>query len=79
MWLTSRTLKPDLLVLDEATNAVDVATEPAIYERVRSFLPKATFLVIAHRSTAAEFADRVIRLEGSHIVAEEEASVGNND
>jgi ABC-type multidrug transport system fused ATPase/permease subunit len=71
--------KPDLLVLDEATNAVDVATERAIYKRVRSFLPKATFLVIAHRSAAAELADRVIRLEGGHIVAEEDASVGNND
>jgi subfamily B ATP-binding cassette protein MsbA len=71
--------KPDLLVLDEATNAVDVVTERAIYERVRSFLPKATFLVIAHRSVAAELADRVIRLEGGHIVAGEDASVGNND
>ena len=71
--------KPDLLVLDEATNAVDVATERAIYKRVRSFLPKATFLVIAHRSAAAELADRVIRLEGGQIIAEEEASVGNDD
>ena len=66
-------------MLDEATNAVDVATERAIYERVRSFLPKATILVIAHRSAATGLADRVIRLEGGHIVDEEDASVGNND
>jgi ATP-binding cassette subfamily C protein CydD len=71
--------KPDLLVLDEATNAVDVATERAICQRVRSFLPNTTFLVIAHRSAAAELADLVIRLEGGHIVVEEGASVGNND
>jgi ABC-type multidrug transport system fused ATPase/permease subunit len=58
--------------------AVDVATERAIYKRVRSFLPKTTLLVIAHRSAAAELADRVIRLEGGHIVAEEDASVGND-
>jgi ABC-type multidrug transport system fused ATPase/permease subunit len=62
--------KPDLLVLDEATNAVEVATERAMLERVRSFLPKATFIVIAHRSAAAQLADRVIRLEGGRIVAE---------
>jgi ATP-binding cassette, subfamily B, bacterial MsbA len=71
--------KPDLLVLDEATNAVDVATERAICQRVRSFLPNTTFLVIAHRGAAAELADFVIRLEGGHIVAEQEASVGNDD
>jgi len=61
-------------VLDEATNAVDVGTERAIYERVRRFLPKATLLVIAHRSAAAELADRVIRLEGGHTVAEDAAA-----
>jgi ATP-binding cassette subfamily C protein len=71
--------KPDLLVLDEATNAVDVATERAICQRVRSFLPNTTFLVIAHRSAAAELADLVIRLESGQIVAEQEARFGNDD
>lgn len=64
--------KPDLLVFDEATNAVDVAAERAIYERVRCYLPKTTFLVIAHRSAAAELADQVIRLENGRIVADNE-------
>lgn len=64
--------KPDLLVFDEATNAVDVAAERAIYERVRCYLPNTTFLVIAHRSAAAELADQVIRLESGRIVADRE-------
>jgi ABC-type multidrug transport system fused ATPase/permease subunit len=58
----------DILILDEATNAVDLATEQAIYERIRAERPQLTLLVVAHRSAIGRMADRIVVLEEGRIV-----------
>ena len=54
--------KPDLLILDEATSAVDPAGEAAIAESLRSLPKQCTVLIIAHRGRLTELADRRLLL-----------------
>lgn len=54
--------RPALLILDEATNAIDVATEGTVLANMRCALPKATILVVAHRAETLRFCERVIDL-----------------
>lgn len=70
---------PDLLVLDEATSAVDPATEVRISRALNELTRGRTVVTIAHRLSTAEAADRVlvfddgvIRQDGTHeeLVAE---------
>jgi ABC-type multidrug transport system fused ATPase/permease subunit len=56
--------KPRLLVLDEATSAIDVAGEREILARLRAFEPQATIVIIAHRAESLSLCDRLFRLEG---------------
>ena len=60
--------KPDLLVLDEATNAVDTATELAIQAAISALAGKTTILVIAHRTSTLLSADRVLVMDGGRII-----------
>ena len=48
-------LKPDWLFLDEATSAIDEATETRLYTLLRERLPRATLLSVGHRSTLRPF------------------------
>lgn len=54
--------RPDLLILDEATNALDVNTECLVLNNLRKYYPDLTILIVAHRPTAIDLADRVIEL-----------------
>jgi ABC-type multidrug transport system fused ATPase/permease subunit len=58
-----------VLVLDDATSAVDPVIEAAILADLRSSLATST-LVVAHRTSTIELADRVAFLDGGRIVAE---------
>ena len=58
----------DLLILDEATNAVDLPTELAIYARIRAEFPEQTLLVVAHRSALGRMADRVVRMADGEVL-----------
>jgi ABC-type multidrug transport system fused ATPase/permease subunit len=60
--------EPDLLVLDEATNAVDTATELAIESAISALAGRTTILVIAHRASTLMNADRVLVMDGGRIV-----------
>jgi ATP-binding cassette subfamily C protein len=60
---------PGLLILDEATNAIDVATEQAVIANLRRALPQATILIIAHREETLRACDRVILLETTQTTA----------
>ncbi|WP_326533954.1 ABC transporter ATP-binding protein [Pseudorhodoferax sp.] len=55
--------RPDLLLLDEATAALDEATEAALFLALRAALPGTTVVFVTHRQAALRFADTVWRLQ----------------
>ena len=59
---------PDLLVLDEATSAVDPATEVRIQRALEGLTTGRTSIAIAHRLSTAEAADEVLVFDGGHLV-----------
>ncbi|MCE2530832.1 MAG: ABC transporter ATP-binding protein [Acidimicrobiia bacterium] len=59
---------PDLLVLDEATSAVDPATEVRISRALDSLTESRTVITIAHRLSTAEAADRVLVFDHARVV-----------
>lgn len=61
--------KPRLLVLDEATNAIDVQGEHVLFTRLQALKPRPTIVVIAHRPETLMRCGRVIRMEEGRIVA----------
>ncbi|MDQ3716547.1 MAG: ABC transporter ATP-binding protein/permease [Actinomycetota bacterium] len=58
---------PDLLVLDEATSAVDPATERRLTTALDTLTRGRTTVTIAHRLSSAERADEVIVVDGGRI------------
>jgi ATP-binding cassette subfamily B protein len=61
---------PDLLLLDEATAALDPATEASVLAATDRLAVARTTVVIAHRLSTAARADRIIVLDGGRIVQE---------
>lgn len=59
---------PDLLVLDEATSAVDPATEVRINNALNRLTSGRTVVTIAHRLSTAEAADRVLVFDQGQLV-----------
>jgi ATP-binding cassette subfamily B protein len=61
---------PGLLILDEATSAVDPGTERRINEALRRLSEGRTVVTIAHRLSTAEHADRVFVFDAGRLVQE---------
>jgi ATP-binding cassette, subfamily B, bacterial len=61
---------PKVLVLDDATSAIDAHTEERIHAALAAELVARTTVLIAHRSSTLRLADRVIVIDGGRIVAE---------
>jgi ATP-binding cassette subfamily B protein len=59
---------PDILLLDEATAALDLASEAAVTRAMDEVSRSRTTLVVAHRLTTAARADRILVLDGGLIV-----------
>ncbi|WP_234371632.1 MULTISPECIES: ABC transporter ATP-binding protein [unclassified Streptomyces] len=59
---------PRLLVLDDATSAVDARVEHEIHEALRGVMADRTTLLIAHRASTLALADRVAVLDGGRLV-----------
>ena len=68
----ARTLlvNPPILVLDDATSAIDVQVEQQIHDALRVLMEGRTTLIVAHRLSTISLADRVVLLEDGHIVAD---------
>jgi ATP-binding cassette, subfamily B, bacterial len=68
----ARTLlvNPPILVLDDATSAIDVQVEQQIHEALRVLMQGRTTLIVAHRLSTISLADRVILMEDGRIVAD---------
>ncbi len=59
---------PAVLILDEATSSLDVPSERLVQRALRTLLADRTALIIAHRLSTVEFADRVLVMEAGRIV-----------
>lgn len=60
---------PAVVVLDDATSAVDAGVERAIHDMLETRLAGRTTLLIAHRRSTLALADRIVVLDGGRIVA----------
>ncbi|MFV0129800.1 ABC transporter ATP-binding protein [Streptomyces sp. HMX112] len=65
---------PRLLLLDDATSAVDARVEHEIHEALRSVMAGRTTLLIAHRRSTLNLADRIAVLDGGRL-----ADIGTHD
>jgi ATP-binding cassette, subfamily B, bacterial len=59
---------PAVLILDEATSSLDVPSERAVQRALRTVLTSRTALIIAHRLSTVEIADRVLVLADGRVV-----------
>ena len=66
--------KPKIMILDDATSAVDTATDARIREALRTAMPETTKIIIAQRITSVMDADRIVVLNNGQIT-----DVGTHD
>jgi ABC-type multidrug transport system fused ATPase/permease subunit len=59
---------PAVLILDEATSSLDVPSERLVQHALRTILVDRTALIIAHRLSTVEIADRVLVLDAGRVV-----------
>ncbi|TMJ15710.1 MAG: ABC transporter ATP-binding protein [Alphaproteobacteria bacterium] len=59
--------RPRLLLLDEATNAIDIAGEEALLDRIRALPERPTVVMIAHRDSSLAFCDRIVSFENGRL------------
>jgi len=59
---------PAILILDDATSAVDARTEEAIHDALRTVLEGRTTLLIAHRMSTLRLADRIVVLDRGRVL-----------
>ena len=61
--------KPEVLILDDPLSALDVDTEAMVEDALRTVLTSTTALIVAHRPSTVQLADRVALLEDGRITA----------
>jgi ATP-binding cassette subfamily C protein LapB len=63
-------LDPPILVLDEPSGAMDYSTEAQLKERLRDYARGRTLLLVTHRNTLLDLADRIVVMDDGRIVAD---------
>jgi ATP-binding cassette, subfamily B, bacterial len=63
-------LNPPILILDDATSAIDVKVEQQIHRGLEELMKGRTTLIIAHRLSTISLADRVILLDDGKVMAD---------
>lgn len=59
---------PDILILDEATSALDNMTEEAVMDAIHELMGEKTIIMIAHRLTTIQEADRIFLMDRGRIL-----------
>lgn len=63
-------IKPaEILIMDDATSALDLKTEAALYSALRDIAPRTTKIIVAQRIASVRSADRIAVLENGRISA----------
>ena len=62
--------KPDLLVLDEPTSAMDNSSEERLKRQLQPILHNRTLLLVTHRASMLSLVNRLIVIDGGKIVAD---------
>jgi ATP-binding cassette subfamily C protein len=62
--------RPRLLVLDEATSAIDIEGERALLDQLLQLTPRPTIVMIAHRQESLRHCERVLVFEGGRLVSD---------
>jgi ATP-binding cassette subfamily B protein len=61
---------PAILILDDATSAIDAKIEEAIHDGLRTVMPGRTTLLVAHRRSTLHLADRIVVLNQGRIAGQ---------
>lgn len=59
--------RPDLLLFDDATSAMDAQTEESFWKAFRAELPDAICLIVTHRIKTIEHADLILTMDGGRL------------
>jgi len=59
---------PRILILDDATSAVDASTEEAIHDALREVMADRTTILVAHRRSTLHLADRIVVMDRGQVV-----------
>jgi ATP-binding cassette subfamily C protein LapB len=62
--------EPPILLFDEPTSAMDHSTEQALRQNLAAYAQGRTLLIVSHRNSMLELADRIIVVDGGQIVAD---------
>lgn len=66
---------PEVLVLDEATSSLDIATEKRFMKSIRALQGDKTIIIVAHRLSTVEHCDFLFHLEKGRVVKKGDATV----
>jgi ABC-type multidrug transport system fused ATPase/permease subunit len=69
---------PEILILDEATAALDNETETAVMEAVESLRGRITMIIVAHRLTTIRNCDTIYEVKDGHAIERDKAEVLGN-
>lgn len=67
--------KPEILILDEATAALDNETESAIMEAIESLKGTITMIIVAHRLSTIRNCDKIYEIRGGQAIEREKEEV----
>ena len=63
-------LDPPILLLDEPTSSMDFTSEAQLKERLQRYAAHKTMVIVTHRTSLLELADRIIVIDGGRVVAD---------
>ena len=59
---------PNVLILDEPTSSMDTGTEKLVISRLKDWIEKRTMIMVTHRNSILELADRVLVIENGSVL-----------